>query len=83
MTEFDRTPVRTAHGESNTFYVDPFVVCCFDVFGFFSLALENCDLSSAIDDGFLSNADYADYHFVSFLGIFSTMEVTAYGSKHK
>ncbi|MFA5206836.1 MAG: TRL domain-containing protein [Lentisphaeria bacterium] len=76
MINQKHTPVATASGsvESSCIRIpNPWVPL--------SVAWDDCSVENAAKAGGITNVHYADYEFLSVLGIYNRMTVTAYGDR--
>ena len=67
---FDKTKVSNIEGLSHTTHVALY---------YFSFAFDDASLRKAMHDGSLQKAAYADYEWMSILGIFGRLKVHVYG----
>ncbi|MBP5160631.1 MAG: hypothetical protein ILP11_01075 [Alphaproteobacteria bacterium] len=67
---FDKTKVSDIRGMSHTTHVSLY---------YLSFAVGDASLKEAMQDGSLAKAAYADYEWMSILGIFGRLKVHVYG----
>ncbi len=73
MTDFDNTPVGGLEGTATTHY--------FHIPGYaaLSFAFGDNSVATAAKDARIETVNYADYEFLTVLGIYSRMDVNVYG----
>ena len=71
-TELTNQKVVKTYGTASTTHIAYYIL---------NIAIGDASLQEAIKDGLLKNAAYADYEWLSVLGIYGKLKVNVYGEK--